>query len=400
MSFSPAEIKKDFPILSGSDLVYLDNAATTQKPQSVLDEVDSLYREANANVHRALYALGSEATERFENSRKKVAKYIGANSEKEIVFTSGTTESINLLARSIGNTLKPGDEILISEMEHHSNIVPWQMTAQRTGATLKYLSIKETGELDISNPEKYFTSNTKIISLTHMSNVLGTINPIKKLSAKAHQVGAIMIVDGAQGASHLPVDVKELGCDFYAFSGHKMLGPTGIGVLWGKTEHLEEMDPFMGGGEMINTVTMESSTWNDIPYKFEAGTPNFAQAVGLGAAIDYLQNIGMDNIAAHEQMLIKYALGKLNQIDGLRIHGSAKDRGGVISFNMDGIHPHDLAQFLNEDNIAIRVGHHCAQPLLKTLGETATARMSFYIYNDESDVDKFCESLETIKNYF
>ena len=400
MSFSPAEIKKDFPILSGSDLVYLDNAATTQKPQSVLDEVDSLYREANANVHRALYALGSEATERFENSRKKVAKYIGANSEKEIVFTSGTTESINLLARSIGNTLKPGDEILISEMEHHSNIVPWQMTAQRTGATLKYLSIKETGELDISNPEKYFTSNTKIISLTHMSNVLGTINPIKKLSAKAHQVGAIMIVDGAQGASHLPVDVKELGCDFYAFSGHKMLGPTGIGVLWGKTEHLEEMDPFMGGGEMINTVTMESSTWNDIPYKFEAGTPNFAQAVGLGAAIDYLQNIGMDSIAAHEQKLIKYALGKLNQIDGLRIHGSAKDRGGVISFNMDGIHPHDLAQFLNEDNIAIRVGHHCAQPLLKTLGETATARMSFYIYNDESDVDKFCESLETIKNYF
>ena len=400
MSFSPAEIKKDFPIFFDSDLVYLDNAATTQKPQSVLDEVDSLYKEANANVHRALYSLGSEATERFENSRKKVAKYIGANSEKEIVFTSGTTESINLLARSIGNTLKPGDEILISEMEHHSNIVPWQMTAQRTGATLKYLSIKETGELDISNPEKYFTSNTKIISLTHMSNVLGTINPIKKLSAKAHQVGAIMIVDGAQGASHLPVDVKELGCDFYAFSGHKMLGPTGIGVLWGKTEHLEEMDPFMGGGEMINTVTMESSTWNDIPYKFEAGTPNFAQAVGLGAAIDYLQNIGMDNIAAHEQMLIEYALGKLNQIDGLRIHGSAKDRGGVISFNIDGIHPHDLAQFLNEDNIAIRVGHHCAQPLLKMLGETATARMSFYIYNDESDVDKFCESLVTIKNYF
>ena len=400
MSFSPAEIKKDFPIFSGSDLVYLDNAATTQKPQSVLDEVDSLYSEANANVHRALYSLGSEATERFENSREKVAKYIGANSEKEIVFTSGTTESINLLARSIGNTLKPGDEILISEMEHHSNIVPWQMAAQRTGATLKYLSIKKTGDLDISNPEKYFTSNTKIVSLTHMSNVLGTINPIKKLSEKAHQVGAIMIVDGAQGASHMPVDVKELGCDFYAFSGHKMLGPTGIGVLWGKTEYLEEMDPFMGGGEMINTVTMESSTWNDIPYKFEAGTPNFAQAVGLGAAIDYLQNIGMNNIATHEQMLIKYALGKLNQIDGLRIHGSAKDRSGVISFNMDGIHPHDLAQFLNEDNIAIRVGHHCAQPLMKALGETATARMSFYIYNDESDVDKFCESLETIKNYF
>ena len=397
--FCPAEIKKDFPIFADSDLVYLDNAATTQKPQSVLDTVDSLYKEANANVHRALYSLGSEATERFETSRKKVADFIGV-SEKEIVFTSGTTDSINLLARSIGNTLKPGDEILISEMEHHSNIVPWQQAAQRTGATLKYLSITETGELDLSDANQYFTSNTKIVSLTHMSNVLGTINPIKELSAKAHQVGAVMIVDGAQGASHLPVDMKELGCDFYAFSGHKMVAPTGIGILWGKTALLEEMDPFMGGGEMIETVTMESSTWNDIPYKFEAGTPNFAQAVGLGAAMDYLNNIGMNEIADHEKKLTRYALDKLNQIDDLRIHGSAKDRGGVISFNVDGIHPHDLAQFLNEDNIAIRVGHHCAQPLLKTLGETATARMSFYIYNDESDVDKFCDSISDIQKLF
>ena len=397
--FCPAEIKKDFPIFADSDLVYLDNAATTQKPQSVLDTVDSLYKEANANVHRALYSLGSEATERFETSRKKVADFIGV-SEKEIVFTSGTTDSINLLARSIGNTLKPGDEILISEMEHHSNIVPWQQAAQRTGATLKYLSITETGELDLSDANQYFTSNTKIVSLTHMSNVLGTINPIKELSAKAHQVGAVMIVDGAQGASHLPVDMKELGCDFYAFSGHKMVAPTGIGILWGKTALLEEMEPFMGGGEMIKTVTMESSTWNDIPYKFEAGTPNFAQAVGLGAAMDYLNNIGMNEIADHEKKLTRYALDKLNQIDDLRIHGSAKDRGGVISFNVDGIHPHDLAQFLNEDNIAIRVGHHCAQPLLKTLGETATARMSFYIYNDESDVDKFCDSISDIQKLF
>jgi len=397
--FCPAEIKKDFPIFADSDLVYLDNAATTQKPQSVLDTVDSLYKEANANVHRALYSLGSEATERFETSRKKVADFIGV-SEKEIVFTSGTTDSINLLARSIGNTLKPGDEILISEMEHHSNIVPWQQAAQRTGATLKYLSITETGELDLSDANQYFTSNTKIVSLTHMSNVLGTINPIKELSAKAHQVGAVMIVDGAQGASHLPVDMKELGCDFYAFSGHKMVAPTGIGILWGKTALLEEMEPFMGGGEMIKTVTMESSTWNDIPYKFEAGTPNFAQAVGLGAAMDYLKNIGMNEIADHEKKLTRYALDKLNQIDDIRIHGSAKDRGGVISFNVDGIHPHDLAQFLNEDNIAIRVGHHCAQPLLKTLGETATARMSFYIYNDESDVDKFCDSISDIQKLF
>jgi len=399
MGYSPQKIKNDFPIFTDSDLVYLDNAATSQKPQSVLDAVYSMYKEANANVHRALYSLGSEATERFENSRKKVANFIGADS-KEIIFTSGTTESINLLARSLGNTLKPGDEILISEMEHHSNIVPWQMAAQRTGATLKYLSITDTGELDLTNPENYFTSNTKIVSLTHMSNVLGTINPIKYLAKLAHDVGAILIVDGAQGASHIPVNIKELDCDFYAFSGHKMLGPTGIGVLWGKTELLEEMEPFMGGGEMINTVTMESSTWNDIPYKFEAGTPNFAQAVGLGAAIDYLENIGMNEIADHENTLTQYAMNKLNNVDGLRIHGSAKDRGGVISFNVDGIHPHDLAQFLNEDNIAIRVGHHCAQPLLKKLGETATARMSFYIYNDESDVDKFCTSLEAIKSYF
>ncbi|MBT4154810.1 MAG: cysteine desulfurase [Candidatus Marinimicrobia bacterium] len=397
--FSPSKIKKDFPIFTDSNLVYLDNAATSQKPQAVLDAVDSLYKEANANVHRALYSLGSEATERFENSRKKVANFINANS-KEIIFTSGTTESINLLARSLGNTLKSGDEILISEMEHHSNIVPWQLAAQRTGATLRYLSIKKTGELDLSEPEKYFTKKTKIVSLTHMSNVLGTINPIKGLAKLAHNVGAIFIVDGAQGASHLPVNMKELDCDFYAFSGHKMLGPTGIGVLWGKTKILEEMEPFMGGGEMINTVSMESSTWNDIPYKFEAGTPNFAQAVGLGAAIDYLENIGMEAIELHEKTLLNYALNKMNHMDGIRIHGSAKDRGGVISFNVDGIHPHDLAQFLNEDNIAIRVGHHCAQPLLKTLGESATARLSFYIYNDENDVDKFCDSLKTIMGYF
>jgi cysteine desulfurase/selenocysteine lyase len=397
--FSPSKIKKDFPIFTDSNLVYLDNAATSQKPQAVLDAVDSLYKEANANVHRALYSLGSEATERFENSRKKVANFINANS-KEIIFTSGTTESINLLARSLGNTLKSGDEILISEMEHHSNIVPWQLAAKRTGATLRYLSIKKTGELDLSEPEKYFTKKTKIVSLTHMSNVLGTINPIKSLAKLAHNVGAIFIVDGAQGASHLPVNMKELDCDFYAFSGHKMLGPTGIGVLWGKTKLLEEMEPFMGGGEMINTVSMESSTWNDIPYKFEAGTPNFAQAVGLGAAIDYLENIGMEAIELHEKTLLNYALNKMNHMDGIRIHGSAKDRGGVISFNVDGIHPHDLAQFLNEDNIAIRVGHHCAQPLLKTLGESATARLSFYIYNDENDVDKFCDSLRTIMGYF
>jgi len=400
MGLSSETIKKDFPIFNNSDLVYLDNAATTHKPQSVLDAVDKLYTEANANVHRALYSLGSESTERFENSRTKVADFINSNSAKEIIFTSGTTESINLLARSLGNTLKPGDEILISEMEHHSNIVPWQLAAQRSGATLNYIPITETGELDLSDPDLYFKPNTKIVSLTHISNVLGTINPVKNLAEMAHEMGALFIVDGAQGVPHLQVNVQDLGCDFYAFSGHKMLGPTGIGALWGKTELLNEMDPFMGGGEMIETVTMESSTWNEIPYKFEAGTPNFAQAVGLGAAVDYLKTIGMSTISEHEKTLTAYALNKINQIEGIRIHGSADERAGVISFNVDGIHPHDLAQFLNEDNIALRVGHHCAQPLLSTLGETATARLSFYIYNDQSDVDKFYNSLTNIRKYF
>ena len=400
MGFSSETIKKDFPIFNNSDLVYLDNAATTHKPQSVLNAVDRLYTEANANVHRALYSLGSESTERFENSRTKVADFINSNSAKEIIFTSGTTESINLLARSLGNTLNPGDEILISEMEHHSNIVPWQLTAERTGTTLNYIPVTETGELDLSEPDQYFKPNTKIVSITHISNVLGTINPVKKLAEMAHDMGALFIVDGAQGVPHLQVNVQDLGCDFYAFSGHKMLGPTGIGALWGKTELLNEMDPFMGGGEMIETVTMESSTWNEIPYKFEAGTPNFAQAVGLGAAVDYLKTIGMSTIAEHEKTLTAYALNKINQIEGIRIHGSADERAGVISFNVDGIHPHDLAQFLNEDNIALRVGHHCAQPLLSTLGETATARLSFYIYNDESDVDKFYDSLTNIRKYF
>ena len=400
MGLSSETIKKDFPIFNNSDLVYLDNAATTHKPQSVLNAVDRLYTEANANVHRALYSLGSESTERFENSRTKVADFINSNSAKEIIFTSGTTESINLLARSVGNTLNPGDEILISEMEHHSNIVPWQLMAERTGTTLNYIPVTETGELDLSEPDHYFKPNTKIVSITHISNVLGTINPVKKLAEMAHEMGALFIVDGAQGVPHLQVNVQDLGCDFYAFSGHKMLGPTGIGALWGKTELLNEMDPFMGGGEMIETVTMESSTWNEIPYKFEAGTPNFAQAVGLGAAVDYLKTIGMSTIAEHEKMLTAYALNKINQIEGIRIHGSADERAGVISFNVDGIHPHDLAQFLNEDNIALRVGHHCAQPLLSTLGETATARLSFYIYNDESDVDKFYDSLTNIRKYF
>ena len=400
MVFSVSDVKKDFPIFSDPTLIYLDSASTSQKPRTVLDALGSVYREANANVHRAIYSLGSEATERFETARTKVAHFINATSEKEIVFTGGATGSINLLAFSLGTQLNVGDEILVSEMEHHSNLVPWQLAAQRNGASLRYIPITESGDLDLKDYEKYFTPKTKIVSITHMSNVLGTINPATEIGQMAHDVGAIFILDGAQSVSHLPVDIQKLDCDFLAFSGHKMLGPTGVGVLWGKMEILESMHPFMGGGEMIETVTMESSTWNAVPYKFEAGTPNFAQAIGLGAAVDYLSELDMTSVQAHEKELTDYAIEKLNNIEGMRIHGSPEDRGGVISFNIENIHPHDLAQFLNEDNIAIRVGHHCAQPLMNTLGETATARISFYIYNDISDIDKFCQSLGSIREYF
>jgi len=400
MELSLDNIKKDFPIFNDSNLIYLDNASTTQKPRVVLDSVTSMYSKSNANVHRSIYSLGSESTKKFETAREKISAFIGANSEKEIIFTSGTTESINLLAQSLGNTLKPGDEILISEMEHHSNLVPWQLAAKRTGATLSYIPLSDNGELDLSNPEQYFKPSTKIVSITHVSNVLGTINPIKKLAKFAHNVGAIFIVDGAQAAPHQLVNVNNLNCDFYTFSGHKMLGPTGIGVLWGKINLLESMDPFMGGGEMIENVSMESSTWNQVPYKFEAGTPNFVQAVGLGTAIDYINSIGIEKISDHEKNLTKYAMEKLSQINGFNIFGSSMERIGVISFNLDGVHPLDLAQFLNEENIAIRVGHHCAQPLLSRLEETSIARISFYIYNNEKDIDKFCESLLKIRTYF
>ena len=400
MGLSKRSIKADFPIFNDSDLVYLDNASTTHKPQQVLDAILSMYTETNANVHRALYDIGSQATERFENSRKRIADFIRASSEKEIIFTSGTTESINLLGRTLGNDLGPKDDILVSEMEHHANLVPWQMACDRTGANLKFIPINDKGELDLSEPDRYFTSSTKIISIAHVSNVLGTINPINDIAEMAKDVGAIFIVDGAQGVPHQAVNVQELGCDFYAFSGHKMLGPTGIGSLWGRMEILERMDPFMGGGEMIDTVSMNSSTWNEVPYKFEAGTPNFVQAVGLGAAIDYLESLGMDTIAKDEKEITDYALKKMSQIEGVRVFGAAKNRSGVISFNLTGVHAHDLAQFLNKDNIAIRVGHHCAQPLLSSLNESSVARLSIYVYNDKLDIDKFCRSLITVKNYF
>ncbi|MFL2998647.1 MAG: aminotransferase class V-fold PLP-dependent enzyme [Candidatus Neomarinimicrobiota bacterium] len=400
MSFSPQVEKKNFPIFDKSDLIYLDNAATTHKPSIVLDTVNKLYKEANANVHRAIYDLGNKSTKLYEDSRKKVSDFINAYSEKEIIFTSGTTESLNLLAYSLSKTLKKDDEILISEMEHHSNIVPWQLIAKNTGAKLTYIPVNKAGELDLTNHEDYFKSNTKIVSITHISNVLGTINPIKLLAKMAHKVGALFIVDGAQGVPHMNVDIREINCDFYVFSGHKMLAPTGIGILWGKYDLLNDMEPFMGGGEMIDKVTLKDSTWNEVPYKFEAGTPNFAQAVGLGAAIDYLNSVGIQSISEHESELTQYALTKLKKINNIKIHGESAKRGGVISFNIKGVHSHDLAQFLNEENIAIRVGHHCAQPLLDNLGETSTARISFYLYNYESDVEKFCKALTKIQTYF
>ena len=392
--------RSEFPIFKNRKLTYLDSASTSQKPKVVLDAMKNVYENSNANVYRALYDLGSESTELYESSRELVAKFINANSSKEIIFTSGATASINLLAYSIGSQLKEGDEILISHMEHHANIVPWQQLVKRTRAKLKYLPLTDKGEIDLSKSNELITAKTKIVSITHMSNVLGTINPIKKIAKLTKMVGAIFIVDGAQSVSHMPVNVQDLECDFLAFSGHKMLGPTGVGVLWGKFELLNDLDPFLSGGEMIEKVTLEDSTWNEVPYKFEAGTPNYVQAIGLGAAVEFLSKIGMVNVHNYEKELTSYAIEKLQSIPNLNIHGSPKNRGSVISFNIENIHPQDLAQFLNEDNICIRVGHHCAQPLLETLNETSTARASFYIYNDFSDIDKLVDSIKSTINYF
>ena len=400
MSFTPQIEKRKFPIFKESDLIYLDNASTTHKPLNVIDCVNNVYAEANANVHRAIYNLGDKSTRLYEDSRKKVSQFINANSPKEVIFTSGATESLNLLAYSLSHDLNEDDEILITEMEHHSNIVPWQIIAKKTKAKIRSIPLLENGELDLSESDSLFNQKTKIVSVTHMSNVLGTINPLKRLSNLAHKIGAKFIVDGAQGVPHMKVDLKQIDCDFYVFSGHKMLGPTGIGVLWGKYELLNDMEPFLGGGEMINSVTLEESTWNEVPYKFEAGTPNFVQAIGLGEAINYLEYLGMKSIENHERELTKLALEELNKVENIKLHGSAENRGGVISFTLRDIHSLDLAQFLNEDNIAIRVGHHCAQPLLNKLGETSTARISFYLYNDDSDISKLCKTLKKVQSYF
>ena len=392
--------KADFPIFDDNNLIYLDSASTSQKPKIVLDTIKNVYERYNANVHRALYDLGSKSTELYEDSREIISKLINAPSSKEIIFTSGTTASINLLSYSLESKLQKNDEILISHMEHHANIVPWQQLAKRIGAKLRYLPLTKSGDIDLTNSKKYFTNKTKIVSITHMSNVLGTINPIKKIAKMAKSIGAIYIIDGAQSVSHMNVNVQDLDCDFLAFSGHKMLGPTGVGILWGKMALLNDLDPFLSGGEMIDKVNLESSTWNDVPYKFEAGTPNYVQAIGMGEAVKYLLNIGMNNIHNYEKELTSYAIEKLQNIPSIKIYGEPDKKGGVISFNIKNIHPQDLAQFLNEDNICMRVGHHCAQPLLKTLNETSTARISFYIYNDFSDIDKLVDSINSTIKYF
>ena len=392
--------KADFPIFNDNNLIYLDSASTSQKPKIVLDTIKNVYEHYNANVHRALYDLGSKSTELYEDSREIISKLINAPSSKEIIFTSGTTASINLLSYSLGSKLQKNDEILISHMEHHANIVPWQQLAKRIGAKLRYLPLTKSGDIDLTNSKKYFTNKTRIVSITHMSNVLGTINPVKKIAKMAKSVGAIYIIDGAQSVSHMNVNVQDLDCDFLAFSGHKMLGPTGVGILWGKMALLNDLDPFLSGGEMIDKVNLESSTWNDVPYKFEAGTPNYVQAIGMGEAVKYLLNIGMNNIHNYEKELTSYAIEKLQNIPSIKIYGEPDKKGGVISFNIKNIHPQDLAQFLNEDNICMRVGHHCAQPLLRTLNETSTARISFYIYNDFSDIDKLVDSINSTIKYF
>jgi cysteine desulfurase/selenocysteine lyase len=391
------DIRKDFPlinqIIDGKPLVYLDSAATTQKPQVVIDSLSEYYSKYNANIHRGIYQIAEKATSEFEAVRDRVTSFINAEDRAEIIFTKGTTESINLVAYSWGRKfLKPGDEILITEMEHHSNNVPWQLVAQVTGAILKYIPVNDDGELE--NPRSYINENTKFVAVIHQSNVLGTVNPVEEIISRAHEVGAKVLVDGAQSTPHLPIDVQEMGCDFFTFSGHKMMGPTGVGVLYGKKEILSEMDPFLGGGEMIKDVSMDTVSFNELPWKFEAGTPNIAQVIGLGSALDYINKIGLDVINHQGELLKKYALEKISKIEGITIYGHAQNRGPVVSFNIEGVHPHDLAQLLDQQHICIRVGHHCAQPLLTKFGITSSARASFYVYNTTEEIDILIQGIE------
>jgi cysteine desulfurase / selenocysteine lyase len=401
------DIRSYFPILNqqinGNPLVYLDSAATSQKPIQVIEALSKYYELDNSNVHRGVHTLGNRATDAYEGAREKVRQFINAKSTEEVIFTRGTTTGLNTVAASYGRAnVSEGDEIVITYMEHHSNLIPWQQLAKATGATLKYIDMQANGTLAMADIEKAITDKTKIVSMTFASNVLGTHNPIKEVAAIAHKHGAVMVVDGAQGVPHFHTDVQDLDCDFLAFSGHKMCGPTGVGVLYGKKEHLEKMEPVEFGGEMINFVGLYDSTWADLPAKFEAGTPIIAGAIGLGAAIDFLNEIGMDNIIAHEQELSKYAFEQLTTIDGLSIYGPQDPalRSGLVTFNIDDVHPHDLATALDSQGIAVRAGHHCAQPLMKWLNCSATARASFYVYNTKEEIDKLAAGVRFTKEYF
>ena len=413
MSFNASSVIADFPILSrtirdGKRLVYLDSGATSQKPNEVIEAESNFYRMHNAAVHRGAHQLAEEATDAYEGARTIVANFLGAE-VNEIVFTKSATESLNLVSYAIGNApagnrfhLKPGDEIVITEMEHHANLIPWQQLAARTGATLKWFEVTPEGRLDLGNIDSVITSKAKVVALTHQSNVLGTINPLSEIVMRAHSVGAYVVLDACQSVPHMPINVKALGVDFLTFSGHKSLGPTGVGVLWGREELLNEMPPFLTGGSMIENVTMTSATWAKAPKKFEAGVPNMAQAVGLGTALNYLQRIGMEQVFSHETELTKYGMSALLDIPDLSIVGP-KDlemRGGTLSFTLGDIHPHDLGQFLDSQGIAVRTGHHCAWPLTRKLGVPATTRASFYLYNTTADIDALVEGITSAQKYF
>ncbi len=401
-------IRRDFPILArtvhGKPLVYLDSAATSQKPDHVIDTLANFYRTSNANVHRGIYTLSEEATLAYETAREKTSTFINAGDSSRIIFTRNTTESLNLVAYAWGRAnLDAGDEVLVTLMEHHSNIVPWQIVCQERGAVLRFIPVRDDGRLDLSDIDSLLTERTKALSFTHMSNVLGTINPVSELVEKARAVGAVVIVDGAQGAPHLSVDVQEIDVDFYAFSSHKMLGPTGVGVLYGKPDILNTMPPFLGGGDMIMEVSVDGFTWKDPPWKFEAGTPNFADVIAFGAAIDYLTELGMDRVRRHEIEITRYALQQLEGLgEGITVHGpkNVEERGGVASFTLESVHPHDIAQMLDWEGVQIRAGHHCAQPLMRRLNVPATARASFYIYNTNEDVDRLVDALKKVGELF
>ena len=406
-SLDVARIRDDFPILSrkvhGKPLVYLDNAATSQKPHQVISALTEYYEGYNANVHRGVHSLSMEATDRYEEAREKVARFIGACQSEEVVWTRNTTEAINIVTGSWARSnLQPGDEVVVTEMEHHSNMVPWQMVTQERGATLRYLRLSDDGKLDLDDIDAIINNRTKMVSIVHASNSLGTINPVKEITARARAVGAAVMIDGAQSVPHMSVDVQDLDCDFLAFSGHKMLGPTGIGVLYAKREILETMEPFLTGGEMVLSVTLDGADWNDLPMRFEAGTPNIADAIALGAAVDYLDSTGMDNIRRHEVLLTDYALSRLREIEDLVIFGAeaAEDRGGAISFHTPDVHPHDLGTYLDQQGIAVRTGHHCTMPIMRKFGVPATTRASFYLYNTEEEVDHLVDSLKSALRYF